>query len=74
MNTNNIEQLEKILNYLFKDNKNYPAILESNVIKNHINIGSGKNKIRIEKLDVEHGSIKTIGYKINNDISLFKKT
>jgi phosphoribosyl 1,2-cyclic phosphate phosphodiesterase len=60
--------LKKTFNYLFKDNKNYPAILESNVIKNHINIGSGKNKIRIEKLDVEHGSIKTIGYKINNDI------
>ena len=61
--------LKKYFDYLFKDNKNYPAVLKSNIIKSHINIGNGKDKIRIERLDVKHGSTKTIGYKINNDIA-----
>ena len=55
--------LKKNFDYHFKNNKNYPAVLKSNIIKSHINIDNGKDKIRIERLDVKHGSTKTIGYK-----------
>lgn len=64
-----ISLLKKSFGYLFKNNKNYPAVLKSKIIKNYTHIGSGTNKIKIERLDVEHGSMKTIGYKINNDIA-----
>ena len=56
------KSLKKMFKYLFINQKNYPAILKSNIISN-------KKKIRnlnIQAINVSHGTMKTIGYRINN--------
>ncbi len=59
--------LKKHFKYLFTDNENYPAILQSNII--HKPVTFDKNKIHIEKLNVLHGAVQTVGFKINNKIA-----
>jgi len=61
--------LEKHFKYLFKNHKNYPAILKSNIIQNSLLIKNKISKIKIERIDVIHGSVKTIGFKIDNRIA-----
>ena len=52
--------------YCFNDGYGYPSILSLNKLKKkHIFI-SNKNKITIESIQVDHGKIKSILYKINN--------
>ena len=56
------KSLKKMFKYLFINQKNYPAVLKSNIISN-------KKKIRnlnIQAINVIHGTMKTIGYRINN--------
>ena len=61
--------LKKHFKYLFTNNKNYPAILQSNIIHGPSIFTKKKCKIYIEKLDVQHGSVRTVGFKINNKIA-----
>ena len=56
------KSLKKMFKYLFNNQINYPAVLKSNIISN-------KKKIRnlnIQAINVSHGTMKTIGYRINN--------
>ena len=55
------KSLKKMFKYLFVNQKNYPAVLKSNILKK-------KNKIKnikIETIKVSHGTMQTIGFKIN---------
>ena len=55
--------LKKIFKYLFINQKNYPAILKGRIIKDRIKI---KNKVNIKIVNVTHGDMPTVGYRINN--------
>lgn len=58
-----LANLKKGFKYLFINQKNYPAVLKSNIIKKKFKI---KKKININTINVIHGEMPTIGYRINN--------
>ncbi len=64
-----LKSIEKMFSYLFEDEKYYKSILKKNIITENTNIKKNNNKLTIKKLDVIHGEIKTVGYKINNQIA-----
>ena len=47
--------------YLFVNQKNYPAVLKANILKKKSKI---KN-LNVETIKVSHGTMQTIGFKIN---------
>lgn len=55
--------LKKSFKYLFINQKNYPAVLKSNIIKKKFKI---KKKLDINIINVIHGEMPTVGYRINN--------
>ena len=54
--------------YCFTSKPEYPATLKINLLKNKHFFYSKKQKISIEPIMTEHGSIKTASYLINKDI------
>ena len=72
--------LYSTFNYCFKSSKDYPSILDLNILKKKHTFVFNKKKINIESFSVEHGKIKSTCYLINKklayapDISLFKKS
>ena len=60
------KNLKNTFDYCFKDNKNYPSILEAkNLLSKHV-LSDLKKKIVIKTLKVHHGPIKSICYIIND--------
>src|SRR6056300_1231442 len=55
--------IKELRTYFVKNKKNYPAVLKSNIIKKKFKI---KKKININTINVVHGEMPTIGYRINN--------
>ena len=58
--------LKNTFAYCFKDNKNYPSILDAKTLKNTHIVNDMNKKIVIKSLKVHHGSIKSICYIIND--------
>ncbi len=58
--------LKSNFNYCFKNYKNYPSILDSKVLKKIHIFKDFKKKIIIKSLKVQHGSIKSTCFIINN--------
>ena len=52
--------------YCFKDYKNYPSILAANTLKRKHTLKDFKSKIVIKSFNVNHGSIKSVCYIIND--------
>ena len=63
---NTIKHLKKVFEYCFKSSNDYPAILKINKLNNVHIFNDGKNKIKIRSIKVQHGSIKSLCYIINN--------
>ena len=58
--------LEDTFEYCFKSYNNYPSILEAKSLKQKHIFNDNKKKIIIKSLKVDHGSIKSICYIIND--------
>lgn len=58
-----LANLKKGFKYLFINQKNYPAVLKGNIIKKKFKI---KTKLNINTINVIHGEMPTVGYRINN--------
>jgi phosphoribosyl 1,2-cyclic phosphate phosphodiesterase len=58
--------LKNTFAYCFKDNKNYPSILDARTLKNKHIVNDMNKKIVIKSLEVHHGTIKSICYIIND--------
>ena len=58
--------LKNTFAYCFKDNKNYPSILDAKTLKNTHIVNDMSKKIVIKSLKVHHGTIKSICYIIND--------
>ena len=58
--------LKNTFAYCFKDNKNYPSILDARTLKNKHIVNDMNKKIVIKSLKVHHGTIKSICYIIND--------
>ncbi len=80
-NPKTIKYLKIKHGYLFKNKKNYPAILKAIVIKkSKFSLGSSKEKILFESIKVKHGATHSMVYIFEkaayisdtNDISLAK--
>ena len=61
------KNLKNTFGYCFKDNKNYPSILDAKTLKSKHVLKDYKKKIVIKPLKVHHGSIKSICYIINDN-------
>ena len=61
-NRNTIKHLKKSHSYLFKKTVNYPAIVNSNLIKPKFSLGTANEKISFNALSVKHGNINSIAY------------
>jgi len=60
-----IKTLKNKYDFCFKPKQGYIPILKANIIKNNFLIEKGKNKIKINLFEVQHGSIKATAYVIN---------
>ena len=58
--------LKKTFNYCFKSFKNYPSIMDAKTLKNKHVFKDSNNMISIRSIKVQHGSINSICYIINN--------
>ncbi len=58
--------LKKTFNYCFNSTLGYPAIMKLNKLKNEYSFTYNKQKVLIETIQVKHGKVKSILYKINN--------
>ena len=58
--------LKNTFAYCFKDNKNYPSILDAKTLRNTHIIHDMNKKIVVKSLKVHHGTIKSICYIIND--------
>ncbi len=63
---NTTSYLKKSFEYCFKKTNDYPPILKMNELKKLHIYKDSKNKIIIRSVSVQHGSIKSICYIINN--------
>ncbi|MDC1223910.1 MBL fold metallo-hydrolase [Pelagibacteraceae bacterium] len=73
------DYLYSTFKYCFKSNYGYPSTLTLNTLKNRHVFSNNNEKISIKAIPVQHGSIKSLCYLINNklayasDISLIYK-
>ncbi len=62
--------LKKTFNYCFvNNNKEYPAILKLNSLKQKLFIKNGKKKVNIKAISVDHGKVKSICYIIDKKLA-----
>jgi len=62
--------LLKTFKYCFSNNnKEYPAILKLNSLKNNLYVKNGKKNINIKPISVDHGSVKSICYIIDQKLA-----
>ncbi len=62
--------LFKTFNYcFFNRNKQYPATLKLNLIKNRIKLLNGKNYVSIKSIKVKHGKVNSICYIIDKKLA-----
>ena len=62
-----IKHIKLRYGYLFRSNKNYPAIVKSNVIKSKFTLGKSKEKILFDFIKFRHGKTSSLVY-------IFEKT
>ncbi|WP_440909528.1 MBL fold metallo-hydrolase [Candidatus Pelagibacter sp.] len=62
--------LKSAFGYCFKSfNKEYPATIKLNKLKNNINVKDGNKKINIKSCSVPHGNVNSVCYKIDNKLA-----
>ena len=58
-----MKYLNKTFSYCFKNsNKEYPAILKMNLIKDNFLIKDGANNLKVKSVKVQHGKVDSVCY------------
>ena len=62
--------LSKSFSYCFKNsNKEYPAILKMNLLKDNLLIKNGKKNIKVKSVKVQHGKVDCVCYIFDNKLA-----